>query len=114
MQDSRAHRTLVHDQWVTQTSRIPPAFWEPWVFLMSEAMRYGHAHRQAELRLLIETSFSVDGWGAQRLVEAMSGETEQKQSPAAGLVLHVPAMAGAIDAEAQERPKKRRGILGRK
>lgn len=112
MHDPRAHRTLVHKEWVTQTSKIPPAFWEPWVFLMSEALRYEHTHRQAELRLLIETSFSVDGWGAQRLVEAMNGETADEQSPAAGLVLHVPA-AGALDTEANERPRKRRGILGR-
>lgn len=94
-----AHLTLVDPQHKHMTSRIPTGFWSPWVDLMAEAKYYGLERQRARLQLQMETSMSVEGWGTDKLVEAMNGEPAQKAASAAAGV--IPGQAPMLEATPQ-------------
>lgn len=102
--DLRNHVTLVRQEYIHQTSRFPQAFWEPWVYLMAEAQFYKHSRRIAYLETLLETSKSVDGWGAEKLVEAMKGEQPPKAMPIGAF------LASGEGEKKVEEEKPRRGL----
>lgn len=112
-QAPRNHETLVNQAYYNQTAKIPASFWEPWVYLMAEALEFEWKNAQRRLRLLIETSFSVDGWGAQRLVEGMSHEHPQKNPPvAASIVAPTAAQPEAASIKDGEKDKRRSLLAG--
>lgn len=118
MQDRRNHITLVLEEWLNQTSRLPKEAHEPYSYLMTEyealaalarktgdpALEVMAMRLATRLDRWLETSFSVEGWGAQLLADAMKEEDIANEAPASQIAI----LAHPVE----KPPEKKRGLRG--
>ena len=70
------HLTLAIEAYHKRTGYMPRGPWVAWVDLYAEAMKWNLEKCKDRLELILASTPSINGWGQQRLVEAMNGEVK--------------------------------------
>lgn len=117
----RGSQMLVHPAYHKRLSRMNIQKWSVWLDLTHEARTLPLPRRLPHLQLALESSPTIDGWGALRVVEALRGEVKPETPPPSGYLgagigtqQATPTTVVVQNGQAQavEAPRKE-GLLGR-
>lgn len=106
-EDARNHLTLVVEDFANQTGFLPKKAFLIWSAEYATACDLGLERLKARLETILDATGSIEGQMADRLVEAMGGESAPKQAPGAFLGVGVEVK------QQEEKEEPKRGFFGR-